>query len=131
MLHALLWLQLAALWWEFSSPYGRRGFLWDSYKKHYGPEGDPSILIVQGASRDFNPSLPQSVIDAALRRDALANSAEYLGQFRTDVEALLTQEAVEAITDPGVRERAPDGRTRVLEKAQAARGLEMHFDRRE
>ncbi len=91
-----------------SSPYGRRGFLWDSYKKFYGPEGDPSILIVQGASRDFNPSLPQSVVDAALKRDALANSAEYLGLFRTDVEALLTQEAIEAVTDPGIRERAPD-----------------------
>ena len=91
-----------------SSPYGRRGFLWDIYKKHYGPEGDSSILVVQGASRDFNPSLPQSVVDAALKRDALANSAEYLGLFRTDVEALLTQEAIEAVTDPGIRERAPD-----------------------
>ena len=64
--------------------------------------------IVQGASRDFNPSLPQSVVDAALKRDPLANSAEYLGLFRTDVEALLTQEAIEAVTDPGIRERAPD-----------------------
>jgi hypothetical protein len=97
-----------------SSPYGRRGFLWDSYKKHFGPEGDPSVLIVQGASRDFNPSLPQSVVDAALKRDALANSAEYLGLFRTDVEALLTQEAIEAVTDPGIRERAPDLRNNYL-----------------
>ena len=52
--------------------------------------------------------LPQSVVDAALKRDPLANSAEYLGLFRTDVEALLTQEAIEAVTDPGIRERAPD-----------------------
>ena len=38
-----------------SSPYARRGALWDTYKKHFGPEGDPSILVAQGATRDFNP----------------------------------------------------------------------------
>ena len=39
-----------------SSPYARRGALWDTYKKHFGPEGDPSILVAQGATRDFYQS---------------------------------------------------------------------------
>jgi hypothetical protein len=91
-----------------SSPYARRGALWETFRKHYGAEGDPAILVAKGASRDFNPELPQSVVDRALERDPLANSAEYLAEFRTDVESLLTQEAVQACIDPGVRERAPD-----------------------
>ena len=27
-----------------SSPYARRGELWRTYNKHFGPDGDPSIL---------------------------------------------------------------------------------------
>jgi hypothetical protein len=85
-----------------SSPYARRGALWDAYRRFYGPEGDPMVLVAQGASRDFNPDLPQSVVDKALARDPLANKAEFLAEFRTDVESLLTIETVNAVIDPGV-----------------------------
>jgi hypothetical protein len=34
------------------------------------------ILVAQGASRDLNPTLSQSVIDRAMERDADAASAE-------------------------------------------------------
>jgi hypothetical protein len=91
-----------------SSPYARRGVLWETFKRLYGAGGDPAILVAKGASRDFNPELPQSVVDRALERDPLANAAEYLAEFRTDVEWLLTQAAVQACIDPGVKERAPD-----------------------
>ena len=90
-----------------SSPYARRGALWDTYKKHYGPEGDPSILVAQGTTRDFNPELPQSIIDKAMDRDPAAAAAEYMAQFRTDVEGFITREAVEACITLGVRERQP------------------------
>src|SRR5262249_36150249 len=52
-----------------SSPHARRGELWDVFRKNYGPDGDPLILVAQGASRDFNPTLPQTVVDRALQRD--------------------------------------------------------------
>ena len=90
-----------------SSPYARRGALWETYRKHYGPQGDPTILVAQGATRDFNPDLPQSIIDRAMERDAAAASAEYMAQFRTDVEAFITREAVEACVNSGVHERPP------------------------
>ena len=54
------------------------------------------ILVAQGATRDFNPDLPQSIIDRAMERDPAAASAEYMAQFRTDVESFITREAVEA-----------------------------------
>ena len=76
--------------------------------KHFGPEGDPTILVAQGATRDFNPELPQSIIDKAMERDPAAASAEYMAQFRTDVEGFITREAVEACVNLGVRERASE-----------------------
>jgi hypothetical protein len=90
-----------------SSPYARRGELWAAYRRHYGPKGDPRVLVAKGPSRTFNPTLKQSVVDRAYERDAAVASAEYGGEFRTDVEALLTREAVEACVSPGVIERGP------------------------
>ena len=61
-----------------SSPYAKRGELFEAHRRHYGPEGDLRILVAQGTSRDFNPSLPQAVVDRALERDHAAASAEFL-----------------------------------------------------
>ena len=97
-----------------SSPYARRGELWAAHKKHYGPQGDALILIAQGASRTFNPSLKQSVVDRAVERDPAAASAEYLAQFRSDIEAFLSRESVEVCVTRGVRERAPLPNTRYV-----------------
>jgi hypothetical protein len=90
-----------------SSPYARRGELWNTYRRHYGPNGDPKILVAKGASRDFNPSLPQSVVDRALERDPASARAEYLAEFRTDVETFVSPEVVAACVDNGVYERLP------------------------
>jgi hypothetical protein len=79
-----------------SSPYAKRGVLWEAYRKHFGKDGDPLILVAQGASRDFNPSLPQPVVDRALERDRVANTAEYLAQFRADIETFVPFEIVQA-----------------------------------
>jgi hypothetical protein len=79
-----------------SSPYARRGVLWETHRRHYGPNGDKLILVAQGTSRDFNPSLPQSVVDRAFERDRAAASAEYLAQFRTDIESFVSHEVVTA-----------------------------------
>jgi hypothetical protein len=90
-----------------SSPYGKRGEMFKAYRQHYGPDGDSRILVAQGSSRDFNPSLSQAVVDRALERDPEQNVAEYLAQFRGDLEQYVSREAVEACVSIGVRERAP------------------------
>jgi hypothetical protein len=77
-----------------SSPYARRGELFATYDRHFGAGGDPSILVAQGASRTFNPSLPQSVVDRALERDASSARAEFLAEFRTDIEGFVSLEIV-------------------------------------
>jgi hypothetical protein len=85
----------------------RRGELWQLYQRHYGPNGDERILIAQGASRVFNPTLPEHVVARALARDRAAASAEYLAEFRSDIEGFVSLEAVQACIDVGCRERAP------------------------
>lgn len=89
-----------------SSPYARRGELWSTYRRHYGRDGDPLILVAQGTSREFNPSLPQSIIDRALERDRAAATAEYLAQFRTDIESFVPFEVVQGCVGDHV-EMAP------------------------
>jgi hypothetical protein len=84
-----------------SSPHAKRGELFKSYEQHYGDEGDPLILVAKGASRTFNPSLPERVVTRALQRDEAAAKAEYLAQFRDDLEAFVSLETVRASTVAG------------------------------
>jgi hypothetical protein len=89
-----------------TSPYGRRGEVWNIYRQHYSPAGDPLILVAQGASRAFNETLSEAFVQRALSRDPAAASAEYLAIFRSDLESFVAREAVEACVTLGVRERA-------------------------
>jgi hypothetical protein len=89
-----------------SSPYARRGPLWDSYRKHYGKD-DASVLVWQAPTLTMNPSVPQRVIDAAYEADPASAAAEYGALFRADVETFVAREVVEACVSLGVRERPP------------------------
>lgn len=90
-----------------SSPHAKKGEMWESYRQHFGPNGDPLVLVAQAASRVLNPTLPQSVVDRALQRDHAAASAEYLAQFRNDLESFVNYETVQACVERGVQERPP------------------------
>ncbi|ATX66244.1 hypothetical protein [Roseinatronobacter bogoriensis] len=79
-----------------SSPYARRGMLWTTYKNRFGKAG--RVLVAQAPSRTMNPTLPQRVVDDALKDDSARASAEYLAQFRSDIEAFLSVEVVDAVT---------------------------------
>jgi hypothetical protein len=90
-----------------SSPYARRGELWRSFQKHFRPSGDPLILVAKATSRTMNSTLPQSVVDRALERDQASASAEYLAEFRRDIENFVSIEAVQACVARGTYERPP------------------------
>ena len=89
-----------------SSPYARRGALWDAHRRHFGKDDDP-ILVWHADTRTMNPTVPQRVIDEATERDPAWAAAEYGAQFRSDVQSFVSREAVEACVSLGVRERAP------------------------
>ena len=74
-----------------SSPYARRGELWEAYKRHHGKD-DSQILVWQADTRRMNPTISQGIIEYAYARDPARASAEYGAQFRTDVEAFISRE---------------------------------------
>jgi hypothetical protein len=80
-----------------SSPYAKRGELWNVYKRHYGGDSD-RVLVAQAPSRTMNPTLPQSVIDEAMRDDPASAHAEYMAQFRGDISTFLDVELIERAT---------------------------------
>ena len=75
-------------------PYAKMGVLWETFKRHYGPDGSPSVLVAKGSTRDFNATIPQSEIDRELERDRARNTAELLAEFRNDLEGYVSYEVV-------------------------------------
>lgn len=80
-----------------SSPYSKRGALWDAYRRYYR-SSNKHVLVAQAPSKTMNPSLPQRVIEQAYERDPESAKAEYGAQFRSDLEAFIVREVVEAVT---------------------------------
>lgn len=86
-----------------SSPYSRTGELWRACRRYYG-QPDDEVLVWKATSRQMNPTLPEKIVRDALERDPAAARAEYLGEFRTDVESLISLETSEDVTVNGRRE---------------------------
>jgi len=91
-----------------SSPYARRGALWDAWRKHFGRDGDP-VLVWRAATRTMNPTVPQSVIDQAVEHDPASAASEYLAEFRSDISAFISREILDASVARGCFERPPAG----------------------
>jgi hypothetical protein len=103
-----------------SSPYARKGALWNAYSKHYGQPGiirralgsKPSPVLVWNAdTRTMNPTVPQELIDEAFEDDPARAIAEYGRdgnvEFRSDVESFISREVLDACTIPGRHELPP------------------------
>jgi hypothetical protein len=67
-----------------SSPYRRLGLVFSKHRDCFG-KNDDSVLVVQGASRDFNATLDEDAIAAARADDPQGSLAEWDGQFRSDL----------------------------------------------
>lgn len=90
-----------------SSPYAKRGILWDTFKRSFGDEGERRVLVAQAASRTVNPDLPQDVVDQALAEDREAAQAEYLAMFRGDISTFLDTDLILECTRPKPLELPP------------------------
>ncbi|MCO6415136.1 hypothetical protein JYK14_02955 [Siccirubricoccus sp. KC 17139] len=89
-----------------SSPYGRKGILYNDYRRFHGKD-DARVLVWQAATRDMNPSIPLEVVEEALEEDPAAAAAEWLGQFRDDLSDFVGREVVEACVVDGRHELPP------------------------
>ncbi len=82
-----------------STPYGRAGVLWEQFKTNFGQAGRP--LIWKADSRTMNPTIDQGLIDKAIAEDPETAKAEWLAEWRSDLAAFLSGEAIEACVIPG------------------------------
>jgi hypothetical protein len=103
-----------------STPYARRGVLWDAYRRHFGKLGD--ILIWRADTRTMNPTVPQNIVDSAYEEDPASAAGEYGAEFRSDVEAFVSQEAVDTCVVPGRLELPPVSSTRYVAFTDPAGG---------
>jgi hypothetical protein len=88
-----------------TTPYSRRGIVYETWRRHWAQDGDP-ILIWRAPTRRMNASVPQATVDAALEADPSAGAAEYLAEFRSDLELFVPREIVEELVVPGRHELA-------------------------
>jgi hypothetical protein len=89
-----------------SSPYRKAGLLYSKFRKHFGKDiGD--VLVIKAPTRSLNPTIPQEVIDEAFEEDPAAARAEWLAEFRDDLEDFVSQEVVEACIVRGRHELPP------------------------
>ena len=89
-----------------STPYSRRGEVWRAYDRFHGQEDAP-VLVWQADTLSMNPSVDPGVIARAYEDDPIAAAAEWGAEFRRDVEAYLSPEALAAVTVPGRYELPP------------------------
>jgi hypothetical protein len=89
-----------------SSPYRRKGVLYNRWRESFG-KNDPDVLVVQGASRVFNAGLPQRIVDRRMAADPEAGAAEYMAEWRSDLSDLIDRGLVDAATERGVVARPP------------------------
>jgi hypothetical protein len=86
-----------------SSPYAKRGALYDAFQRYYGKPGP--VLVWKAPTREMNPSVPQRIIDDAIERDAAAAASEWLAEFRNDIAAFVPREIVKRCVSTDIAER--------------------------
>jgi hypothetical protein len=83
-----------------SSPYGRSGLLYKKFKDHYG-KNSADVLVIKAPTRVLNPTIDQAIIDEAMIDDPAAARAEWMAEFRDDVQGFLTREVIDAAVVSG------------------------------
>jgi len=83
-----------------STPYARVGPLFEVVRDRFGQD-NADLLVWRAASRDMNPTIKQAVVDKALKADFAAGRAEWLAEFREDLETFLSTEMIEQAVIPG------------------------------
>jgi hypothetical protein len=94
-----------------STPYAKRGELWETFQRSFG-KADPRVLVWKAPTVAMNPTVPQAEIDAEMAKDPANAMAEYMVEFRGDIQSFIGIEEIRACIEPGVRERPPDRQQR-------------------
>jgi hypothetical protein len=83
-----------------SSPYRKIGLLHMKHRDHYGIDSD-DVLVVQGGTNTFNPTLSEQTIATQRAADPVGAGAEWDAEFRTDISTFLDDELIDAAIEHG------------------------------
>ena len=86
-----------------SSPYDKRGPLYAAYRRYWAQD-EARVLVWKGTTAEMNPRIDPAIIAEAYADDPANAAAEYGAEFRDDIAAFVTREAVEACTIPDRQE---------------------------
>ena len=89
-----------------SSPYAKKGALYNSYRRHYGKD-ESRVLVWKAPTEAMNPRIDPAFIAEAYEEDPESARAEYGAEFRDDLADFITREAIDAITCWGRHELPP------------------------
>jgi hypothetical protein len=88
-----------------SSPYARRGILYQAHKDYFGKPERDRTLVWQASTLTMNPSADADFIAREYEKDPAAAASEYGALFRTDLEAFVDIDVVMACVSEGIYER--------------------------
>ncbi|MGC2413646.1 MAG: hypothetical protein WA459_13220 [Stellaceae bacterium] len=89
-----------------SSPYAKRGVLWQMFRRHWGQD-EARVLVWRGTTVEMNPTLDPVIIAEAYETDPDSAASEYGAEFRSDIAAFVDRAVVEALVEPGRFELPP------------------------
>ncbi len=89
-----------------SSPYSKRGVLYNTHSQYFG-KNDAPVLVWKAPTQTMNPRADLAFIEREYENDPANAAAEYGAEFRSDVDAFVAREVVDACTVPGRHELPP------------------------
>ncbi len=87
-----------------SSPYAKRGELYDNFRKWFGKEDQTRALVWNADTLSMRPSNDPELIEeiqSEYEDDPESAKAEYGGHFRSDLENIYSMTAIDAVSVPG------------------------------
>src|ERR1700722_16063483 len=86
------------MWVSISTGYRKAGLQYDKWRQHFGQDS-ADVLVVQGSTLDFNPSISSAIVQQAREADPEASEAEWGGGFRNDISSFLDDQTIERSVD--------------------------------
>lgn len=90
-----------------SSPYAKRGPLWDAVRRHWGKPGQTLVWTAPTWIMNSALSRASGVIAEAYENDPDSAKSEYGAEFRDDISTFIAREVIESLVPPARYELPP------------------------
>lgn len=83
-----------AMCFVITTPWTKEGLVWKVWNKYFGVKND-SWLVIQGSTKDFNPTVTDKFLATEKEADPETFKREYMAQFLDSVYGAFSAEAIE------------------------------------